>query len=620
MGLCRVCERILRMLRKRKRIENKRAKPEASPTEPRKDMDDGSTCVQERPRICLIDVDESIAGTLTRKGFNCYSGTLGSLVEVNNQSPGSVRQCLLNYSFPPNLHEYDIMIIDLQEPRKVPYVEKDHVRPQAKGHRQVILVSSFPETIFDPRPLSANLLGKELKPFVEKESVLIILGTVQEKIEYHSAVITERGPERRDSETHSLYDFYGDLPYHRDVCGRDTRVVLRNNSELALFLERHNEAMVYEIAFTHPTCWENNQNVKDERFIPLIEGRPDEVVSFACVRDKNIAFFFPRIREKEAFLVDLLDMVLPGIMPTVFPFATQYAWLRDQEYQLPNEEKLLKQKDEIEREYTAKVEKISQEIEANHQEYGFLHDLLRQSGPELVKTVGKYLRWLGFDNVVNVDETNPEIQEEDLRIENGRGLLVIEVKGIGGTSTDSECSQISKIRYRRSRERGKFDVFALYIVNHQRFLPPASRSNPPFKPTQVTDAENDDRGLITTYELFHLYFNVINGHVAKEDAQAALYKPGLVRFPPSHATLIVGPYEICHGGQVVIIKVGDFEIRVGDVLILADGYRYRSAEVLEIQIDGTSVTSACTGEIGVRLSERVKKHTVLYRRSLPGSQ
>src|SRR5881396_2373247 len=58
---------------------------------------------QDRPRICLIDVEEKICETLKSSGFNCFVGTLGSVVEVPNRSHHDVHPCLLNYEFPPNL-------------------------------------------------------------------------------------------------------------------------------------------------------------------------------------------------------------------------------------------------------------------------------------------------------------------------------------------------------------------------------------------------------------------------------------------------------------------------------------------------------------------------------------
>ena len=591
---------------------DKTRKPEGSTADHCKKLDETLMPVQEHPRICLIDVADDVTNHLIRRGFNCYSGTLGPLVEVNNSSPRSTKQCLLNFDFPQNLHEYDIMIVDLQRPKKVPYAEEDHIKTQTKGHKQLALLSSFPQTIFDPRALSASILKSRLQPFMDKKSILVIFAAAHESIEYHPISITSSGPKHLDSKTHSLYDFYSGLPPYNNVTGKDTRVLTKFGSEFASLLERHNNKVIYEITFAHPTYWVGYELVKNKNFIPLIESRPDEFVSFLYMREKNFTILLPRIEQKEVFLIDLLEKVLPGILPEIFPFSTQFAWLTDSAYQLPNEGELLDQKASIEMEYEAKLRDMDALIDANRQEYGFLHDLLTQSGAKLVKTVEKYLGWLGFDNVFNVDEINPELREEDLELEGDRGLLVIEVKGISGTSTDSDCSQISKIKYRRSRERGRFDVFALYMVNHQMFLPPAARTNPPFNATQITDAKNDERGLVTTYDLFKLYFNVTNSLITKDDARAALYKTGLVNFPPSGATNIAGPYEIHYDGYVVVFKVEDLEFKVGDSVVLDDFGRYRTAHVLEIQLDGTSVESVNSGEIGIKLSSRLNKDTVMW--------
>jgi hypothetical protein len=335
-------------------------------------------------------------------------------------------------------------------------------------------------------------------------------------------------------------------------------------------------------------------------------------VSFAYRREKNFTFLFPQIERKEAFLVDLLERVLPGIMPEIFPFSTQFVWLGNQKYRLPNEEELLENRINLQAEYEERLKKINEQIDANRQEYGFLHDLLTQSGSALVKTVERLLRWLGFENIENIDETNPDLREEDLRIENERGMLVIEVKGIAGTSTDSECSQISKIKYRRSKERGKFDVFGLYIVNHQRYLPPKSRTNPPFNATQIADAQNDGRGLLTTWDLFNLYFNVVKGYITKDGARDAIYESGLVCFKPSGARLIPSPYERHYDGAVVVFRAEKLPVSVGMSVIIDEGGRYRSAEILEIQVEGDGVESASEGEIGLKLSERVPKEAILW--------
>jgi hypothetical protein len=79
-------------------------------------MTDKSSKIQikETPKICAIDLDPEIIKALRDRGLQCFSGTLGSQVKVPNFNIGDQHPCLLNFNFPPNLHEYDIVIVDLQ--------------------------------------------------------------------------------------------------------------------------------------------------------------------------------------------------------------------------------------------------------------------------------------------------------------------------------------------------------------------------------------------------------------------------------------------------------------------------------------------------------------------------
>jgi hypothetical protein len=523
----------------------------------------------------------------------------------------------LNCDFPANLHEYDIVIIDLQNPAKAKYSEEDHTHSQTKGHEQKALVSRFPETLFDPRAFAANILGKKLQGFLKKESIIVIFASMFEVIEYHPLLITATYEKELDPVTYSLYRFYSDLPPFKNITGRDTAVVIKTNDELNALLNRHNAEVIYRISFSHPTHWEGKRNVKDKNFFPLVEAESGGIVAFFRVENDNLTFFFPQIEQKETFLIDLLEKVLPGCMPSLFPYSTQFAWVREPLYELPNEAKLQLQEKKIQEEYETSLKEIEERIKANRQEYGFLHDLLTQTGSKLVKAVEKYLTYLGFEHIVNVDETDPELKEEDLRIESEDGLLVIEIKGIGGTSTDSDCSQIGKIKYRRSKERAAFDVFGLYLVNHQRYLPPEEREDPPFNETQIQDAKNEERGLLTTYELFKLYFNIESGLISKKDVRKALFQTGLIEFKPSESTRVPGPFEIHHKGNVVIFQVDDLNVKKGGQAILCDSRRWRLAEILDIQVDGKSVDEVNSGEVGIRLSEKVLKRTEIWLRNNP---
>ncbi|MFV9483150.1 hypothetical protein ACNI3T_04890 [Christiangramia sp. ASW11-125] len=209
------------------------------------------------------------------------------------------------------------------------------------------------------------------------------------------------------------------------------------------------------------------------------------------------------------------------------------------------------------------------------------------------------------------------IKEEDIQIESDKGLLVIEVKGIGGTSKDSECSQISKIKYRRARERNKFDVYGLYIVNHQRHIPAKERENPPFTPQQIQDALNDERGLLTTWQLFRLYHTISNDIITKSEARNLLYSYGLISFKPENLTQLGVIEEVFQKGKIFILEIGENEISIEQSLFVEKNNEFKKIVIQDLQVDGESVKKASNSEVGIKSDETVKKKSKVWIKNLP---
>ena len=574
-----------------------------------------------RPRICLIDVQDDSRDQLAKR-FNCSSGSLGPLVETDNTSPRSYQTCLLNCFVPHNLHEHDIVAIDLQDSKRVPYVGNRHVHKQSKGQTLYYYVSSYPEQLFDPRAAAAQLIQKELAPLRKKLSVVIVFASPHEEIAYH---LTEVRTGQSSQYESSLYAFYiGEpTPTMTNMSGIDTELVpssplFTRFLEFRRLMERHNDAAEYTVTFAHPDEWQEATTshvsgwVKSPNFFPLMVSGTGKIVSFAQFTEHNATFLFPKIRHKASFLFDFVDTVLPLITPALFPYHDRFSWISDARYRLPGESRLLCRRSMIEKEYNDNIQRVNKLISENQETYSYLHDLLTQTGPDLVRAVKRFLEWMGFEEVIDADRDAPEVLEEDLRIANSKGLLLMEVKGLGGTSTDADCSQIGKIRYRRIEDTKSFEVYALYVVNHQRFLPPSHRRNPPFSQNQLQDAINEKRGLVTTLDLFNLFFNVENGHVKKEHARDSLYSVGLIRFVPSGAAVAVRPRERHYSGYVAIIDLSDLEVRPGDEVVFDVNDRYASAVIEDVQIEGESVESADSGEVGLRFSKKLESGATLW--------
>jgi len=282
---------------------------------------------------------------------------------------------------------------------------------------------------------------------------------------------------------------------------------------------------------------------------------------------------------------------------------------------LPNQKKLIEEKKNIQTEYNLKLKSKDDEISSNYEHYSFLHEILIETGDKLVDALFKYLKWIGFEKVKKMDEENStSVLEEDIQVELENGLVVIECKGIGGTSTDSDCNQIAKIKHRRSKERNSFDVFALYIVNHQRYLPPLKRQNPPFTVNQRNDALNEERGLLTTWQLFNLYFEIEEGIINKEYARNCLIKFGLIEFRPTDLTLIDEPKELFKEGYICIVNINNVELNIGDKILVEKNGNFNLATIESIQLNDKQVSTAINGEVGLKLNVPISKKSTLWKK------
>lgn len=527
---------------------------------------------------------------------------------------------LPNYDFPANLHEYDIIIVDLNNFNTVNYKTEDHIPKNHTGRSALSLLSSYPETIFDPRPLCSLFLSKELNYIGTRKHIIVAFTTASYDIEYDIIEISAENFDRTGIEKHNIYEFLSATPLSKPKFGKEMTVCNIRDDLKNLLLENLSKTE-YNQTFHHPTKREKDKYTPDPNYIPLLRNSSDDIVSICELRDNSIIYFFPQIKEKGHFMETFLMKIAPEILPDIFPFSTTFSWKGNKEYWLPNHKKLLNEKKVIERDYIEKIELKDRELSTNSIQYSFLHEIITETGDKLVDALIKYLRWLGFDNVIKVDEENlySSILEEDIQVELDDGLLIIECKGIVGTSTDSDCSQISKIKHRRCRARNRFDVYALYIVNHQRYLPPLSRQNPPFTENQKQDAINDERGLLSTWQLFNLYFEIENGIIDKVSARNNLLGFGFIEFRPANLTLIDSPKELFQDGYVCVVNIADLELKISDEILVEKNGKFTATIIEGIQKNDKPVTSAKDGEIGLRVSNPIKKKSILWKRTAPSN-
>lgn len=568
-------------------------------------------------RVLCVDMGQKVIDYLRKENLETYDGTFGSFVDARNvDEHWNCLPIYLDKDLPSNLHEYSVIVQDLGAERNtIPYDMQ-----QVNKQKAIADDDSFfkclclvkPINVFDPVPFCCFLLERE---FQKKNGELIKIIFQSEKYD-----VKYCGLRISDNCIHSAgrYSNYQNLADFTQKPLSGDRVSLVDDCQLSEILFAGLEDQIsYSQTFRHPTFFtnESHEPTKDRNFVPLLTNEQGDIISYVYFEKKTISFVLPQIEDKVVLLERLFTNCLYRNFSDLFPLQTKNSWLAKQEYELPKVITLNNEKKKARQVYEDTIAQKNKAIAEIKKEYSFLYAMLTESGEELVKNVKHFLEWLGFQNVISMDETIKEGEDfqEDLQIHlDNNELLIVEVKGLHGTSKDNECSQISKIENRRTHE-GKYSlVHSLYIVNNERGMEPLKRHIPPFTANQIKDADFSCRAMAYTYQLFNLFFEIKNGIVTKEMARKALLTPGLVSFHSSFKSL-GRPYSYYKHNYVACIEIHDTLLTVGDTLYYEDSKkRLNRAKIVNIQIDNQNQNSVKNGKVGIEFDVRIPKGTELY--------
>lgn len=574
-----------------------------------------------KTRVLCVDMEQDIIDFLKSESLEVYNGSLGPIIDARNfESNWDVLPLKLDLNIPDNLHEYSVIIEDLSAHRET--ITYDYTKNDVKGKfydaedNYRCLCLKRPQNIFDPVPFGAAFIANSLK---YKEDFLIKIlfqakryevGYYQMNSNYYRDEVFGR---------FSNYQYVNNFTLNAK-CG--DRIIVADNKLAKMLFVGLEEQISYVQTYFHSYHYDTDgiTRINNKNFLPLLTNGQGEIISYAYYEEnKCITIMFPILLDKRLLLERLFKDFLYQTFSELFPMQKENSWLTNREYELPEILKLNRDKEEALRIYEESIAQKDKAIKDIREKYNYLFDMLTESGETLVNKVKRYLEWLGFDNVQSMDEEVKEGEDfqEDLQIHlDNNELLIIEVKGLHGTSKDNECSQISKIELRRIHERKYSNVHALYIVNNERGKEPLKRQIPPFTETQIKDAEFAHRAMAYTYQLFNLYFEIESGIISKEEARNALFQNGLVDFR-SNFKSIGKPYDYFKNNKVACVELHDTILSVGDKVYFEDDRkRLNVVEIVNIQVNRQNTQTARDGKVGIEFNMKVPKGAVLLYKNL----
>lgn len=564
---------------------------------------------REKTKICCLDLDKACLDLLKDR-FDVYDGSLGKPIDVSEKNYRGLK-LLLNHRLPENIHEYEVFVEDMIKSNKIPYDMAENTREEILGSKAYYFISYDPQTVFDPCPYGSSILNNNIHKCRNKPAIRIAFQAPYKSAKYLLRNINDCYSDQ--NLVRHNYEHLGEF-CSSSISMVGSEVKLCDNNLSKVLFESFLDDISYCQVYQHPTIWdENGKRINDKQFLPLLMNKSGGIVSYLWCSEKDIILVLPQTKKKRELLQKVMQEFLFKYFSEYFPEVERALWLNQPTYYLPNQEEMLKEQEELTAKYNENLSALNKRIEMNKNKYSFLHKLLTATGDELVEACLKYFKWLGFENVIDKDkELDKEFNEEDVQIETeDKGLLLVEIKGINGTSTDAQCSQILKNVYRRREEQLRFDVFGLYIVNNERGVEPLSRTIPPFNDQQIKDAVNEKRGLCYTWQLFNLYFEIEDGIITKQEAQNMLFNKGLIDFSPKVSEVAV-PHKYYRQHTIACLKISDIKINVGDFFFYKEDDRWRKVKILTIKDGNEEFQTVSKGSFGFELEKRCPNNNMLY--------
>lgn len=567
---------------------------------------------QYRTRVLGINLSDDVYSFLEAEGMDVYHGDYGPIIDARGKFDGYYKLPVADkINIPKNLQEYDVIIEDMHHEFAIEYSQDDNkINPILSNDNNNELrcyCIHYPQTEYNPIPLGCYRIHEALS---YKKSPIIKIA-FQEML--HSANYTgiTSGRDVKDLPSHTNYDYLSGL-CSKSIGG--DKVKMTDNMLSHILFEDLGDISYYQ-TFRVPITTDYKPL---NGFTPILTNEQGDIISYMLIANNNITIILPQIKDKLKLLKRLFYDYLYKFESQFFPMQTANSWLSNPEYELPEVIRLEQDKKEIRDKADEDIKEKDAEIKACHDKLAFLYGMLTDTGDDLVDDVIAYLKWLDFENVNRADDDVEEggLLQEDIQVRiNGHNLLIIEVKGIHGTSTDNECAQIGKNILRRMREHIYNNVYGLYIVNNEMGKEPLKRTLPPFNDTQIKDAENSTRGLAYTNQLFNLYFEIESGVITKDEARQSLLDFGLVNFRKKFNSL-GKPYKYYQDNTVICLDLHDTEIKIGDSLYFEDSRkRLLQCHVVSIQQGKKPLESVTNGETGFGLDIAVLKGVDILTKS-----
>ena len=339
---------------------------------------------------------------------------------------------------------------------------------------------------------------------------------------------------------------------------------------------------------------------------PIMNGKFRECVVgglLAPENSKGRILILPQISKDADTILTLLREVLPDMSPHLFPHIEGPRWVERDEYELDSVLKYKIDKIEVQKRANRELADLDKKITEERDRLGFLHGIITNTGDNLVESIKSCLEFIGFEQVIDVDEQiqnqgTSAPKQEDLQVQDKSPTLLLEIKGLSGLPREDDIMQVVKYIPRRMKEWDRTDVRGVSIINHQRNVPALERDDQNvFTEQQIEDAQHNDVTILTTWDFFLLTRGMMKWKWNPKSVQELFYQRGRMPNIPTIYKPIGRIIKYWEKPGAVGVQISENKLHKGERIGYVTSGGYLEEDVSSLQVENQDVEEAVPGQL-----------------------
>ncbi len=559
--------------------------------------------IYKNPEILMIDCDENECEKLKEKGFNIELGTFGKKYKIIDQYGN--KKVVLNNDI-DNIIEKDVVVIDMKQKETHEFYELVDLSNLEDG---TYITTYKNQKEFNPINVSSTFYKEDFSKLKGKDSIIIIFADREINEKYNITTYKNRYIDCSEKII-SNYDF---LPYN--INPDDSNFQTKKYKDVAegIFKDifKHYKGKIFSRCTFRINNYENRNTAK------LLENIYGDLIGYFQMferedKTKNTLIVLPQCENMSVIIENILTEILPFFYPEIFKNFVKDTWMDKEEYMLPEIKNIIKEKENIEKEYKTKLDEINQRIKDKQEETKYLYNIISSTGTgdKLVENIIKCLEYLEYTKVDDWDKVREDDEkEEDIHIyKNKKEYFIAEVKGINGPAIEDDCNVIVKYKSRNCSKLKIPSIHGVVFVNYHKNVEPNQREELGFTSKEIKDAIRDEYTLVGTYELFKAIRLCQENIISKESIRKSLEAPGIFKAIPTSFEQIGKIEKILDKINVICIPLECEKISVNDELLIIEDNNYYKTKIVSMMVNEIGVEESKKGDkVGIKIDKDIPK-------------